>query len=104
MQFTKRLRARIVDGEITCTIRIWTCPHVKPGGRYRLGDSHIHVDSIAAIELAEMLVSRDSTASLRDVADPARHSLRRSRGLLRRRRAGDDLCRIAAGSRSAPRL
>jgi predicted DNA-binding protein (MmcQ/YjbR family) len=54
MQFTKQLRARVQSGEITCSVRIWTRPHVQPGGRYRLGDGQIEVDSIAAIELADI--------------------------------------------------
>jgi predicted DNA-binding protein (MmcQ/YjbR family) len=54
MQFTRRLREGVQRGEITCSVRIWTHPHVKPGGRYRLGDGHVEVDSIESIELADV--------------------------------------------------
>jgi hypothetical protein len=54
MQFTKRLRERVRRGEITCSVRIWTHPHVKAGGRYRFGEGEIEVDSIAQIELAQI--------------------------------------------------
>jgi hypothetical protein len=54
MQFTKRLRDRVRSGEITCSVRIWMRPLVKPGGRYRLGEGQIEVDSIVAIELADI--------------------------------------------------
>ena len=37
MVFTKRLREGIRRGRIRCSVRIWTRPHVKVGGRYLLG-------------------------------------------------------------------
>ena len=47
MVFTKRLREGIRRGRIRCSIRIWQSPRVKAGGRYRMDDGHIVVDSIA---------------------------------------------------------
>ena len=49
MLFTKRLREGIRQGRIRCTIRIWMQPHVKVGGRYRMDDGHVVVDSIEPI-------------------------------------------------------
>lgn len=49
MTFTKRLRERIRRGEITCSVRIWTRPHVRVGARYRMEDGEIQVDSIEPI-------------------------------------------------------
>jgi len=49
MLFAKRLREGIRRGEITCTVRIWTRPHVKVGGRYRMEEGEIEVDSIEPI-------------------------------------------------------
>ena len=57
MVFTKRLREGIRRGRITCSVRIWTRPHVKAGGRYRMDDGSIVVDSIAPIRIAE--ITRD---------------------------------------------
>lgn len=49
MIFTKRLREGVRRGEITCSVRIWMRPHVKVGGRYRMEDGEIVVDSIEPI-------------------------------------------------------
>lgn len=49
MVFTKHLRDGITRGRITYTIRFWTHPHVKTGGRYPMDDGHIVVDSIDTI-------------------------------------------------------
>ena len=49
MIFTKRLRDGVRRGEITCSVRIWTRPHVKAGGRYRMDEGEIEVDSIEPI-------------------------------------------------------
>jgi hypothetical protein len=46
MQFAKQLREGIRRGRIRCSVRVWTRPHVKAGGRYRMDDGHIVVDSI----------------------------------------------------------
>ena len=46
MQFTKRLRAGVRSGEITCTVRFWTRLQVRVGGRYRMEEGEIEVDSI----------------------------------------------------------
>ena len=54
MTFTKRLREGIRRGRIRCTIRIWKVPHVKVGGRYRMDEGHVVVDSVAAITLDEV--------------------------------------------------
>ena len=49
MVFTKRLRDGIRSGEITCSVRIWLRPHVKVGGRYRMDEGEIEIDSIEPI-------------------------------------------------------
>ena len=54
MQFTKRLRDGVRRGEITCTVRIWTRPHVKAGNRYRMEEGEIEVDSIEPIGLPDI--------------------------------------------------
>lgn len=36
-------------GEITCSVRIWTRPHVQVGGRYRMDQGAIVIDSIEPI-------------------------------------------------------
>ena len=54
MVFTKRLRERVRSVRIRCSIRIWTSPHVKVGGRYPMDDGHIVVDSIDTITIADI--------------------------------------------------
>jgi hypothetical protein len=53
MMFTKRLREPIRQGKITCSVRIWTRPHVKVGARYKMDSGHIEVRSIHQIALDE---------------------------------------------------
>ena len=54
MTFTKRLRAGVKSGEITCSVRIWMSPRVKAGGRYRMDEGEIEVDSIEPIGLPDI--------------------------------------------------
>lgn len=54
MTFTKRLRDRVRSGEITCSVRIWTRPHVTVGKRYRMEGGQIEVDSIRPIGLPDI--------------------------------------------------
>ena len=49
MTFTKRLCDGVRRGEITCSVRIWTRPHVTVGKRYRMEEGEIEVDSIEPI-------------------------------------------------------
>src|SRR5579864_274304 len=54
MVFTKRLREGVRRGEITCTVRMWTRPHVTVGKRYRMEEGAIEVDSIRPIGLPDI--------------------------------------------------
>lgn len=54
MVFTKRLREGVRNGEITCSVRIWTRPHVKVGARYRMEEGLIEIDSIEPIGLPDI--------------------------------------------------
>ena len=54
MTFTKRLRDGVRRGDITCSVRIWTRPHVKVGGRYEMEEGQIEIDSIEPIGLQEI--------------------------------------------------
>src|SRR5258708_17731468 len=54
MLFVRRLREGVRRGEITCSVRIWTRPHVKVGGRYPMDAGHIEVDSIEPIGLPDI--------------------------------------------------
>jgi hypothetical protein len=54
MVFTKRLREGVRRGEITCSVRMWTRPHVTVGKRYRMEEGAIEVDSIQPIGLPDI--------------------------------------------------
>jgi len=76
MVFTKRLREGIRRGRIRCSVRVWTRPHVKVGGRYPMEDGHIVVDSIVPIELGDItydLARESGFDSVDDLLQIARH-------------------------------
>jgi hypothetical protein len=76
MVFTKRLREGIRQGRIRCSIRIWTHPHVKVGGRYRMDEGHVIVESIAKIALTDItedLARESGFESVEDLLQIARH-------------------------------
>ena len=50
MVFTKSLRDAVRRGDITCSVRIWTRPHVKVGGRYPMEEGEIEVTSMREID------------------------------------------------------
>ena len=62
MMFAKRLREGVRRGEITCSIRFWTRPHVKAGVRYPMEEGEIEVDSIEPIGLLDItpVLARES--------------------------------------------
>jgi hypothetical protein len=76
MVFTKRLRDGIRRGRIRCSVRIWTRPHVKAGGRYRMDPGSIVVDSIVPIDLADItydLARESGFDSVEDLLETAKH-------------------------------
>src|SRR5579864_1625956 len=76
MVFTKRLREGIRSGRITCSVRIWMRTDVKAGGRYRLGEGQIVVDSIRPIRLADItgdLARESGFGSVEDLLQTAHH-------------------------------
>ncbi|HEX4098357.1 MAG TPA: hypothetical protein VHX64_16645 [Caulobacteraceae bacterium] len=76
MMFAKRLREPVMRGEITCSLRIWQRPHVKVGGRYRLGPGAIEVISIREIGLADItpeLARRSGFQGVVDLLKVAKH-------------------------------
>jgi len=54
MVFAKKLRERVMSGEITCSVRIWRGPRVKVGGLYRLGPGAIEVTDLREIGLEDV--------------------------------------------------
>src|SRR5687768_4995019 len=76
MVFKKELREGVRRGRITCSVRVWTHPHVKVGGRYPMDDGHIVVDSILPIRLKDItheLARESGFSNVKDLLETARH-------------------------------
>ena len=76
MVFAKRLRDGVRRGEITCSVRIWTRPHVKVGNRYRMEEGEIEVDSIKPIGLPDItgeLARESGFLGIGDLLKVAKH-------------------------------
>lgn len=72
MQFSRELRSDVLAGEITLSVRLWTRPQVKLGGRYQVGLGEIEVDAIDLIPFAEI-----TDDDVRRAGEPDRETLRR---------------------------
>lgn len=86
MVFTKRLREGIRRGIIRCSIRVWTSPHVKAGGRYRMDEGQIVVDSIEPIEIEAItddLARESGFESVAALLEVARHGAGENAYLIR---------------------
>jgi hypothetical protein len=76
MTFTKRLREGVRRGEITCSVRIWTRPHVTVGARYGMEEGQIEVDSIQAIgfpDITSELARESGFLGVLDLLKVAKH-------------------------------
>ena len=76
MVFTKRLREGVRRGEITCSVRIWTRPHVKVGGRYPMEEGEIEIDSIVPIgfpDITPQLARESGFLGVVDLLKVAKH-------------------------------
>jgi hypothetical protein len=74
--FTKRLRDGVRRGEITCSVRIWTRPHVSIGGRYPMDEGQIEIDSIESIgfpDITPELARRSGFDGVIDLLKIAKH-------------------------------
>ena len=76
MVFAKRLREGVVRGEITCSVRIWTKPHVTEGRRYRMGDGEIEIESVTPIgfpDITPELARESGFLGVLDLLKVAKH-------------------------------
>ncbi len=76
MQFAKKLRERVRRGEITSSVRIWMRPHVRAGGRYRMEEGEIEVDSIEPIgfpDITPELARESGFLGVLDLLKTAKH-------------------------------
>jgi hypothetical protein len=75
VQFSRELRNDVLGGDITLSVRLWTRPQVKLGGRYRVGPGQIEVDAIELVPFAAI-----SAPDVRRAGEPDRETLRRRAG------------------------
>lgn len=69
VQFTKYLRDGVRSGDITCSVRVWTRPHVTAGKRYRMEEGEIEIDSIEPITFAAITPDLARASGFRTVDD-----------------------------------
>jgi hypothetical protein len=76
MVFTKHLREGVRRGRIRCSVRIWTRPHVKVGGRYPMDEGQIVVDSLVSMSLADItddLARESGFSDVKNLLQTAKH-------------------------------
>jgi hypothetical protein len=77
MDFSPELRPSVLAGDITLSFRLWSRAQVKAGGRYRIGDGVIEVDSIELVPFSTIDdedVARAGEADLETLRRRAAHS------------------------------
>ena len=76
MVFSKRLRDRVRNGEITCSVRFWTRQRVSVGARYPVEDGEIEIDSVELIGFSDItptLARQSGFLGVLDLLKVARH-------------------------------
>ncbi|MGZ4677821.1 MAG: ASCH domain-containing protein [Acidimicrobiia bacterium] len=71
MHFTRELHDGIASGAVTVSVRLWSRPQAKLGGRYRVGDVTIEVDDIEIVPFASI-----TAADVRRTGSADREALR----------------------------
>src|SRR5579859_5914082 len=71
MEFSRELRGDVLAGDITLSIRLWTRPRVKEGGRYAVGLGEIEVDAIELVPFAAI-----TEEDVQRAGEPDRETLR----------------------------
>jgi hypothetical protein len=69
--FSPDLREGVASGEITVSIRLWSRPKVKLGGRYATAGVVIEIDSVELLPFSAV-----TTSDMRHAGEPDRESLR----------------------------
>src|SRR5882672_1413927 len=104
MLFTKRLREGIRRGRIRCSVRIWTRPHVKAGGRYAMDEGQIVVDSLAPIDIADItddLARESGFSDVKNLLQTAKHGSGDNVYLIRFHYLPPGACDVPRGTRAA---
>jgi hypothetical protein len=76
MLFAKRLRERVIRGDITCSVRFWMSPRVTEGRRYSMGDGKIEIESVTPIgfpDITPELARESGFLGVLDLLKVAKH-------------------------------
>lgn len=76
MQFSRFLRGRVKNGEVTTSVRFWKTPRVMTGGRYRLDPGEVIVTSVREInfnDISETMARESGFSCLADLLKSAQH-------------------------------
>jgi hypothetical protein len=71
VQFSRELRNDVLAGDITLSVRLWTRPQVREGGRYRVGLGEFEIDAIELVPFAAI-----TAADVRRAGELDREALR----------------------------
>jgi hypothetical protein len=71
VEFSRELRARVLAGEITLTVRLWQRPKVTAGRRYPVGPGEIEIDSVELLPFKAI-----TPTDVRRCGETGRESLR----------------------------
>jgi hypothetical protein len=77
MMFSRDLRERVASGEVRVSIRLWSRPQVKEGGRYRTAGVVIEIDSIEVLPFSAVTdddVAASGEADRESLRDRAAHA------------------------------
>lgn len=77
MEFSRELHESVLSGGITVSFRLWRRSKVREGGRYRVGDGHIEVDSVEVVPFSSIDaddVRRAGEADLESLRRRAAHA------------------------------
>jgi hypothetical protein len=66
VQFSRDLREAVARGEITVSIRLWSRPQVKPGGRYATAGVVIEIDAMELLPFSAVTEEDVRSAGERD--------------------------------------
>jgi hypothetical protein len=75
--FSRDLRDSVAGGKVTVSIRLWSRPKVKLGGRYATADVVIEIDSIELMPFSAVTaddVRRSGERDLETLRDRAAHA------------------------------
>jgi hypothetical protein len=75
--FSPDLRERVANGEITVSVRLWSRPKVKAGGRYQSHGFEIEVDTIELLPFSAITdddVERSGDADREALRQRAAHA------------------------------